>query len=96
MSVYLQYKSIYNDSNAFYANDITVTEQAFDIYKKHVANGNIIGWGKQDFPETLTKTISIEYVDSDAYQAHYNDLVLIGTSDASWVVNTDHKLVPSL
>ena len=95
MPVYLKYDSIYNNISDFNRDDITVTEQVLSIYNKHVDNGNIISWDKQDFPETLTKTIAIGYRDSDAYNDHINEvktLVLEEDAGTSWSVNTNYRL----
>ena len=97
MPVYLQYKSIYTDPFAFYANDITVNNTAFEIYKKHVDNGNILSWNKEEFAETLTKVITIEYLDSDAYYSHGDDVRSLASSgDVDWVTNTDYVLLTSI
>jgi hypothetical protein len=97
MPVYLKYDSIYTDSAAFNANDITVNSVVRDIYYKHVDNGNIVSWNKQDFPETLTKTISIGYRDSDAYNAHLTERQqLLDDIDAPWVTNTNFRLEDSI
>ena len=93
MPVYLKYDSIYTDSAAFNANDITVNDAARLVYTKHVDNGNIISWSKEDFPETLTKIITLGYVDSDAYDAHINEVKsVVADGNASWVTNTNFRL----
>jgi len=97
MPVYLKYDSIYTDSAAFNANDITVNDAARLVYTKHVDNGNIISWSKEDFPETLTKTITIGYVDSDAYDAHINEAKNnVGDASAAWVTNTNYRISNSI
>jgi len=98
MPVYLHYDSIYNDLDAFYANDITVNSVVRNIYYKHVDNGNIVSWNKQDFPETLTKTISIGYRDSDAYDSHVNEVKSTVNTDTelSYVTNTNYRMTNSI
>jgi len=96
MTFYLKYDSIYNNISDFDRDDITVTEQVLSIYDKHVENGNIISWDKEDFPETLTKVLSIGFRDSDAYNNYIYELkTLVPESEihADWVKNTNYRLI---